>query len=146
MTAADLAPGPASEGNSRSIKESAGDRGALGTLFDASPAPEVATSAAAETAFVAGLLAVLAVPFALSMALSLALACVALVTSVIGLARASRPHVAGGLLASLGLVLAIASFAVVGLRYAGIDTAFGDDLVPHLRDWMTSLDGLLPTP
>jgi hypothetical protein len=120
--------------------------GELGSLFDASPAPEVQTSAAAEAGFVLGLFAVLAMPFALSLALSVGLAAVALVCSTFGLARASRPGYAGGVLAALGLVLALGTLALVGLRYAGIDTAFGDGAVPTLRDWLDSLNTLLPTP
>lgn len=120
--------------------------GAFGALFDSSPARSVQTSLAAVTGFVLGLLAVLAVPFPLMMVLSGALAAVALVASVIGMARASRADVAGGLLASIGLVLALATMALIGLRYVGIDTAFGDALVPTLVDWMDALNLLLPTP
>lgn len=119
---------------------------ALGTLFEASPAYDVQTSAAAETGFVLGLLATLMVPFSLTMALSVVLAGVGLVSSIVGLARASKPRFTGGVLASLGLVLALLSLALVGLRYLGLDTTFGDDFVPTMRDWMTSLNGLLPTP
>lgn len=120
--------------------------GALGTLFDSSPARSVQTSSAAATAFVLGLLGALAVPFSLTMALSGGMATVALVCSIVGLARASRPAVAGGLLASVGLVLALATLALVGLRYLDLDTAFGDGLVPTLRDGLDWLNGLLPTP
>jgi hypothetical protein len=120
--------------------------GSLGTLFESSPAPDVQTSAAAATAFVLGLFALLAAPFSLALALCVGLAAVALVTSVVGMARASRRSFAGGVLASLGLVLALATLALVGLRYIGVDTAFGDGFVPTLRDWLTSLNSLLPTP
>ncbi len=120
--------------------------GALGTLFDSSPARSVQTSCAAVTAFVLGLLGTLAVPFSLTMALSAGMAAVALVSSIIGLARASRPAVAGGLLASLGLVLGLAILTLVGLRYLGLDTAFGDGAVPTLREGLDWLNGLLPTP
>jgi hypothetical protein len=102
--------------------------------------------AAAVTAFVLGLLAALAVPFALAMALSGSLAAVALVSSVVGMARASRPGVAGSLLASLGMVLALATLGLVGLRYVGLDTAFGDALAPTIADWLDALNALLPAP
>lgn len=118
---------------------------ALGALFASSPSLPVHTSAAAEVAFVAGLLALLTVPFSLTMALSCGLAVVALVTSIIGLARASRPIVAGGLLASLGQVFALATAGLVALRYAGIDTAIGDGAVPTLADWLGTLNDLMPT-
>ena len=130
MTHQDLEPAPES----------------LGTLFDSSPAPFVQTSAAATTAFVLGLLGILAVPFSLALAVSTGLAATALVASIFGMARASRPAVAGGLLASLGLVLALGTLALVGLRYVGIDTAFGDGLVPTLRDGLDWLNGLMPSP
>jgi hypothetical protein len=120
--------------------------GVLGTLFDSSPARSVQTSVAPVTAFALGLLAVLAAPFSLAMTLSGSLAAVALVSSVVGMARASRPDVAGSLLASLGMVLALATLALVGLRYAGLDTAFGDALAPTLASWLDGLNTLLPTP
>jgi hypothetical protein len=120
--------------------------GELGTLFDSSPARAVHTSGAAVTAFVLGLFSILAVPFSLWMTFSAGLAAVALVASIIGLARASRPDVAGGLLASLGLVLALGTLALVGLRYLGIDTAFGDGSEATIRDGLDWLNGLLPKP
>jgi hypothetical protein len=119
---------------------------ALDALFESSPARSVHTSGAAEVAFVAGLAAVLAVPFSLMVVGCLTLSAFGLVTSIIGLARASRPDVAGGLLASTGLVLCLAALAVVALRYAGIDTAVGDAVVPTLNDWLTALNTLVPAP
>jgi len=118
----------------------------LGELFESSPASLVHTSAAAEIAFVAGLFAVLTVPFSLTMALSLGLSALALVTSVVGMARSSRPTVAGGLLASVGLVLSLATLSLIGLRYLGLDTAIGDSSVPTLVDWMAALNDLIPAP
>jgi hypothetical protein len=120
--------------------------GELGTLFDSSPARSAQTSVAAVTAFVLGLLAILAVPFSLAMTLSLGMAAVALVSSIAGMARASRPEIAGGLLASVAMVLALTTLALVGLRYIGVDTAFGDGLAPTLRDWLDALNGLVPAP
>jgi hypothetical protein len=141
MTTQDLGPGrglgtvPADDSS-----------GALGVLFDSSPARPVQTSIAAVIAFVLALLAVLAVPFSLTMGLSLGMAGVALVSSIIGMALASKPDVAGGLLASIAMVLALATLAAIGLRYIGVDTTFGDGLTPTLTDWLTSLNALLPTP
>jgi hypothetical protein len=120
--------------------------GALGTLFDRSPARSVQTSAAAEIAFVLGLLAVLTAPFSLTMTLSVAMAGVALVSSIVGMARASRPGIAGGVLASAGMVLALATLALIGLRYLGLDTAFGDGFTATLTDWLDALNTLLPVP
>jgi hypothetical protein len=119
---------------------------ALGALFDSSPARTVKTSAAAETAFVVGVLALLLSPFSLMAALCLGLAALGLVTSIFGMARASRPTTSGGVLAAVGLVTSIAAAAVIGLRYLGIDTAFGDAAVPTLADWLRSLNDLLPPP
>ena len=76
----------------------------------------------------------------------LAAAAVALVSSIVGMARASRPDVAGGLLASVGMVLAVTTLVSVGLRYVGVDTAFGDALAPTLADWLAALNALLPAP
>ena len=120
--------------------------GALGTLFDSSPARSVQTSVAAVVAFVLGLFALLAVPFALAMALCVGMASVALVTSIVGMARASRADVGGGLLASVAMVLALMTLALVGLRYIGLDTAFGDGFGPTLVDWIDALNTLLPAP
>ena len=131
-------------GTTRGTAADDDESGELGRLFASSPARPVQTSAAAATAFVLGLLGALAVPFSLTAALSVGLGGVALVVSIVGLARASRPAVAGGLLASLGLVLALATLALVGLRYAGLDTAFGDGAVPTLHDGLDWLNGLLP--
>lgn len=123
-----------------------GTDGALGVLFESSPDLGVRTSAAAVVGFLAGLCALVTSPFSLTMALSIGLAAVALVSSVIGLARASRATIAGGLLASMGLVLSLATAALIGLRYAGIDTTFGDDVLPTLADWLASLNDLVPAP
>ena len=118
---------------------------ALGALFDSSPASTVHTSAAAEIAFVAGLVALLAVPFSLMTGLCFILAGVGLVTSVVGLARSSRPTVAGGLLSSVGLVVSLTALLLLALRYVGIDTAVGDAMVPTLTGWLGSLNDLVPS-
>ena len=120
------------------------DHDLLGALFDGSPASLVHTSAAAEIAFLAGLGAMLAAPFSLTLALCSGLAGVGLVLSIIGMARSSRPAVAGGLLAAVGLVLSLATLALVGLRYAGIDTAVGDAALPTFGSWLAALNDLLP--
>ena len=33
----------------------------------------------------------------------------------------------------------------IGEYHGELDTTFGDDLVPTMRDWMIALNGLLPT-
>ena len=119
---------------------------ALGALFDSSPARVVKTSAAAETAFVVGVFALLATPFSLLAGLCLGLAAIGFVVAILGMARASRPRTSGGVLAAVGLVSSLAAAALIGLRYLGIDTAFGDATVPTLADWLRSLNDLLPPP
>ncbi len=146
MTTQDLGHGLGHETGPESGGPGLSHEDRLGALFDSSPASLVHTSAAAEIAFVAGLFAVLTAPFSLTMALSLGLSALALVSSVVGMARSSRPTVAGGLLASVGLVLSLATLALIGLRYLGLDTAVGDSAVPTLVDWMAALNDLVPAP
>jgi hypothetical protein len=132
------------QGLARSDAGAAPDRDALDALFESSPALGVHTSAAAVTAFSVGLAGAVAAPFSLMLATCLGLGALGVVTSIVGLARASRPTVAGGLLAAIGLVLSLATLAAVGLRYAGIDTAVGDDLLPTLGDWLRTLNNQVP--
>jgi hypothetical protein len=118
----------------------------LGELFARSPADPAHTAAAAEMSFVLGLVAVLTVPFTLTYGLSVMVAGLCVVISVVGLAQASRTAAAGSTLATLGLVMSIAVLALVALRFAGVDTAFGDSWVPHLRSGLQALSDLVPTP
>lgn len=115
-------------------------------LMDASPDRGVHTSAAAEIAFVLGLVALVATPFSAMYALSLTTGALGVVFGVVGLATTSRPNVAGRALAPLGLCLGGAAMVLVGLRYLGVDTAFGDDLMPTLQGWMESLNSRIPGP
>jgi hypothetical protein len=118
----------------------------LSALFDASPDRPVHTSAAAEISFVLGLVALVAAPFSLMVAASLGIAAIGFVLGVVGVATTSRPGVAGRVLAPLGLFLSFIALTMVGLRYAGLHTAFGDDLVPTLLSWLEALNGWIPTP
>lgn len=122
------------------------DGDALDALFETSPAPAVRTSAAAVTGFGLGLVSLVATPFGSLVGLACLAAGLGLVVSIVGLARASRRAVSGSLLASLGLVLALATGALVGLRYAGIDTTVSADVAATLRDWVQSLSDLVPAP
>lgn len=45
-----------------------------------------------------------------------------------------------------GLALSLVALALVGLRYLGLDTAFGDELAPGLREWLGALNDDLPRP
>ena len=120
--------------------------GGLPGLLDASPDRAVHTSAAAELAFVLGLVALVAAPFSVMYAMTLATGALALVCGFVGMARTSRPDVAGQALVPLGFLLGCVAVVVVGLRYLGVDTAFGDDLVPTLQGWMDSLNSRIPGP
>lgn len=118
----------------------------LSGLFDSSPDRPVHTSAAAEIAFVLGLVALVAAPFSLMYAATLGIAGLGLVLGVVGIATTSRPDVAGRLLAPLGLFFSLSTLTLVGLRYAGLDTAFGDGLVPTLLSWLQALNDWVPRP
>ena len=120
--------------------------GGLQALLEASPDRGVHTSAAAEIAFVLGLAALVATGFSVAYALSLVTGVLGVVFGVVGLATTSRPNVAGRALAPLGLCFGCAALVMVGLRYLGVDTAFGDDLVPTLQGWMESLNSHIPGP
>lgn len=122
----------------------ASDGDSLRALFEASPDPHVHTSAGAEFGLLLGLFALLAAPFSVMQALSLSMAGLAILLALLGVVATSRPNVAGGALAPLGLACSFVALAVVGLRYLGLDTAFGDDLVPILHEWLTALNSRLP--
>ena len=115
-------------------------------VFNASPDREVHTSAAAEMAFLLGLVAFVAAPFSVMHGVSLATGVVGFFAALVGVASTSRPDVAGRVLAPLGLFLALAALVLVGMRYLGADTAFGDDLLPTLRGWLDSLNSRVPLP
>ncbi len=118
----------------------------LSGLFEASPDRPIHTSAAAELAFVLGLVSLVAAPFSLMHAASLGMAAIGAVLGVVGVATTSRPDVAGRVLAPLGLFFCLTSLTVVGLRYAGLDTAFGDALVPAILSWLEALNDWFPNP
>jgi len=119
---------------------------ALGGLFDVSPDRPIHTSAAAEFAFVLGLVSLIAAPFSLMYAAAIALSATGVVLGIVGMATTSRPDVAGRVLAPLGLFFSFTALTVVVLRYAGLDTAFGDALVPTLLSWLETLNGWIPSP
>lgn len=115
-------------------------------LFDSSPDVEVHTSATAGGAFLLGLVSLAAAPFAVMHVVALGTATMSMVLAVVGLAATSRPNVSGRALAPLGLVFALTTLALVGLRYVGLDTAFGDRFVPTLGGWLESLNSRFPGP
>lgn len=122
------------------------ERSRLRELIDGSPESEVRTSKAAGAALLLGVAATLSAPFSLMLAVSLALAVPGAVSGVVGIAASSRSHIAGSAIAATGLVCCLGALALVGLRYAGLDTAFADGLVPGIRDALLTLNSLLPQP
>lgn len=122
------------------------EHGGLRGLIDSSPDTEVHTSAAAEAALLLGLASAVAAPFSLMLAATLGLAVPGLFLGLVGVAKTSRPQVAGRFLAPVGLVCCLAALVLVGVRYIGVDTAFGDDLLPVLADALRSLNARLPQP
>lgn len=122
------------------------DEGGLGALLDGSPDPRVRTSAAAEIGFLAGLVGVLSAPFSVMHAVTFVAGGIGLLLALVGVVATSRPYVAGKAIAPLGLLFAFVTLVLVGMRYAGVDTAFGDALVPAIVDWLERLNSVVPTP
>ena len=125
---------------------SASESTGLRQLFDASPAVEVHTSAAAMTAFLCGVGALLAAPFALTFSVAVALGVIGCCAAFGGVVATSRPRVAGRALAPLGLALSLVALALVGVRYAHLDTAFGDHVAGALRSLLDQLNTRLHMP
>lgn len=113
-------------------------------LFEASPDYHVHTSVAAELGMLLGLVALVGAPFSVMQALALGGAVLGFGFSFVGLVATSRPNVAGGALAPLGLVFSFVAAGLIGLRYLGVDTAFGDEFVPTLGDWLDALNSRIP--
>ena len=120
--------------------------GGLQALFESSPDRRAHTSVAAETAFLLGLVALGCAPFSVTHVMSIGAGALALFFAVVGVATASRPNVAGGGLAGLGALFACDALIMVGLRYLGLDTAFGDSLVPTIRGWLDTMNDRFPRP
>ena len=120
--------------------------GGLQELFEASPDPQVHTSVAAEMAFLIGLIAIFSAPFSVMHAVTFAASVLGVVFGFVGTATTGRPNVAGRMLAPAGLFFAFAALLLVALRYLNVDTAFGDGLVPTIRDWLDAFNSWLPLP
>ena len=126
----------------RSEAEGAG----LGALFEAPPVVEARTSTGACTSFVCGLGALLAAPFSLTSSVALLLGGIACIAAVVGLSATRMPQVAGRALAPAGLFFGMVALALLGPRYAGVDTAIGDALAPALADLLQQLNDRLGPP
>ncbi|MFC0627432.1 hypothetical protein [Kribbella deserti] len=118
----------------------------LQALFDSSPAPRARMSTAAETALVAGLGAMLTATFSILFGVALALGTLAVCTGLVGLITTRRPDVAGSALNVFGFCLGLLAIAAVGLRYLGLDTAFGDPLLPWIAEQLHHWNAKLPQP
>jgi hypothetical protein len=122
------------------------DDGGLQGLLEASPDRPVHTSVFVEAAFLVGLVALLAAPFSVTHGLSFATGVVGFLCGFVGVVTTNNPRVAGRVLAPAGAFFASVALLLIGVRYLGVDTAFGDGLVPTLRDWLDSLNAWLPLP
>lgn len=118
----------------------------LSELFDASPDVGAHTSMAAEAALLLGVSSLLAAPFSVMFAVSLGLAVLGVACGMVGLATTGRRGVTGSALAPVGLVAALVSLALLGLRYLGVDTAVGDRFASDLQAALETLNSLLPQP
>ena len=118
----------------------------IDALFETSPDPDVHTSAAAETGFLLGLVALVAAPFSVMHSIALGSGLLGALLAFRGLAATSSAHVAGRALAPVGLILAALALLLVSVRYLGLETAFGDELLPTLRDWLEDLNTRVARP
>ncbi|KAA1427267.1 hypothetical protein [Nocardioides antri] len=118
----------------------------IDALFESSPDPDVHTSAAAETGFLLGLAALLAAPFSVMHSFALGSGVLGALLAFRGLAATSSAHVAGRALAPFGLAMAGMALLVVSVRYLGLDTAFGDELLPTLQGWLEDLNTRVARP
>ena len=118
----------------------------LGALMASSPESRVHMSVAAEAAFLLGLSALLTAPFSALFAITVALALAAGSFAVVGMITTREPELAGSALAPLGLFGGLVALLLVGLRYFGLDTAFGDELAPWFWDRLQQWNSRLPQP
>lgn len=117
------------------------DDGGLQALLRASPDPEAHTSAAAEIGFLLALVGLATAPFTMTQGVALTASAIAVLLGLVGMARTSNPYVAGRALVPMAICFGFLALVVVGLRYLGLDTAFGDGLLPTLGDWLDRLNG-----
>jgi hypothetical protein len=118
----------------------------LQALLDDSPAPSVHTSVAAETALVCGLGAVLTAPFSILFGVAMLLGLVAIFSGMVGLVTTHRPDVAGSALTAFGICFGALAIALIGVRYLGVDSAFGDAVGPWIADQLHQWNTRLPQP
>ena len=122
------------------------DDNGIQRLFDSSPDLGGHTSAAAEAGMLLGLVALGSAPFGVMHVITLGTGAVALLLALVGVVTTSRPNVSGQALAPLGVTFALVALGLVGLRYLGLDTAFGDPYVPTIGAWLEGLNSRFPRP
>ena len=118
----------------------------LSELFDASPDYHSHTSLAAELGLLLGLASVITAPFSVTFAASLGLAVIGFGFALVGVVTTSRREITGGVLAPLGILCSFITVTLLGLRYLGLDTAFGDRFIPDLLAALEFLNSRLPSP
>jgi len=118
----------------------------LQALLDDSPASSVHTSVAAEAALVCGLGAVLTAPFSILFGVAMLLGLVAIFSGIVGLVTTHRPDVAGSALTAFGICFGALAIALIGVRYLGVDSAFGDAVGPWIADQLHQWNTRLPQP
>src|SRR5262245_42772111 len=123
----------------------AGDVG-LQDLFESSPESRAHTSVAAEAALLTGLGATLTAPFTIRYGVSAALGMLAVLCGLIALVTTRRPDLAGSALGAFGLCLGLFAIALLAVRFAGVDTAVGDSVLPWFADLLERVNGYLPQP
>jgi hypothetical protein len=123
----------------------AGDVG-LQDLLDSSPESRAHTSVAAESALLTGLGATLTAPFTILYGLSAALAIVAVLCGLVALVTTRRPDMAGSALGAFGLCLGLFAIALLAVRFAGVDTAVGDSVLPWFASLLERANAYLPQP
>jgi hypothetical protein len=123
-----------------------GDDVDLQALLDGSAVPHAHVSVAAETALICGLGAVLAAPFSILFGVAMVLGSVAVVSGMVGWVTTHDPDLAGSALTAFGICFGALAIALVGVRYLGLDSAFGDAIVPWIANQLHRWNTLLPQP
>jgi hypothetical protein len=118
----------------------------LRELMSRSPDAQAHMSVAAELTFLLGVASLLVAPFSALFAVTLVAAVAASCSGIAGMITTRGPNIAGGALSAVGLFAAVAAAVLVGLRYLGLDTAFGDDLAPGLWEQVQRWSSRLPQP
>jgi hypothetical protein len=118
----------------------------LQDLLDSSPESRAHTSVAAETALLTGLAALLTAPFSILYGVSVLAAAVALLCGLVALVTTRRPELAGSALGAFGLCFGLVAAAVLAVRFAGVDTAIGDAVLPWFADLLERGNTYLPQP